>query len=95
MKKKPLWRIFTFLLICSMLPLPASATGNDVEIVCNDENLYAALTDALNGVAEYDADPDAKRLALSATEAAKVTSLQLNNREIADHIEAWLAERGL
>ena len=84
MKKKPLWRIFTFLLICSMLPLPASATGNDVEIVCNDENLYAALTDALNGVAEYDADPDAKRLALSATEAAKVTSLQLNNREIAD-----------
>ena len=65
-------------------PVFRVATENDVEIVCNDENLYAALTDALNGVAEYDAHPDAKRLTLSEIEAAKVTSLQLNNREIAD-----------
>ena len=84
MKKKLLWRIFACLLICSTLPLPASATGNDVEIVCSDENLYAALADALKGVAEYDADPDAKRLTLSEAEAAKVTSLKLNNCEIAD-----------
>lgn len=84
MKKKLFRRIFAFLLICSMFPFSGLATENDVEIVCNDENLYAALTDALNGVAEYDADPDAKRLTLSEIEVAKVTSLQLNNREIAD-----------
>ena len=84
MKKKPLWRIFAFLLICSIVPFPALSAGNGVEIVCADENLYAALTDALNGVAEYDADPDAKRITLLEKEAAKVTSLKLNNRQISD-----------
>ena len=54
-------RILALLLIFSMLPFSALAAENGVELVCKDANLYAALTDALNGVAAYDADPNAQR----------------------------------
>ena len=84
MKKNRLLRFLVFLLICSMVPFPISAAENGIEIVCTDENLYAALTENLNGVAEYSADPDAKRIILSEADAAKVTSLKLNNRQISD-----------